>query len=371
MQNLLLILFLFIFLDSYGQITIESNECLVPVFPDSISGRRMATNIPFVPSIGNNQNWDYSTLSGGSSIYYRYSLPISDTNYSSATAMIVYNPSMGNLTLQNSREYYKQDANGFYSLGFRTDSNYYDLSSMGGSGSYLYFPVSYVKYNNYKELSFPFTMNDQWFVNENAVIPYRLNLTNFGIFNQQGEIREFIKDTFQVVGYGTLKYPGSVNSYNALLVNRSFSRIDSIYLNGAPANPLLLQQFGVSQGQETKYTYQYIYIENMGVPVISYFYDTNDTILTYVTMHPQSTSISSSSSLTALFIYPNPATNTIQFSENIALEIYDINGKLLYNSADIKANQPIDISSFPKGIYYYKAFLSNNQDFFSGSFIKP
>ncbi len=357
-----------------AQITINSNDCVVPVSPDTIGVMVNSTNPSYPsPTQGANQSWDYSNMMGGNGIFSLEQPIIFDGYYSNATGMDTYNPSMGSFTLQNSREYYLQDASSFSILGFRTDSNYFDISSMGGNGSYLYFPKSYVVYNNYKTLQFPMTMGSKWIANEVAIIPYRLHVTNFGIFNQDGELKQYIIDSSEVVGYGSLKYPGSSNNYDALLIKRNYSRVDSIFLNGAPANPLLLQQFGVTQGQKTEFYDYLIYIQGLGVPAVAFYYPnltaTSPNAVRYSAVHPQTTSSQNPSNISSFFVFPNPTNQTVRFSQSVNLEIYDLTGKLLMQIHNYEANQALDISQLPQGTLIYKANNHFNE-VFTGKIIK-
>ena len=373
MKKLLITILLGISHQLMGQITILSSDCVVPVSPDSIPIRRNSMIQYPSPSHGQNQNWDYSSMLGGNIFFSLEQSIIFDGYYSTATGMRTYNPSLGNITLQNSREYYRQDANGFHILGFRTDSNFFDISNDGGPGSYLNFPKSYVVHNNYKQLSFPMTYGDKWVFQGLSVIPYVLNITNFGIFNQNGELRQYLIDSTEVVGYGTVKYPGSNNDYQALLLKRNYSRTDSIYLDGSPANPLLLQQFGVTQGQKTEYYDHYIYIKGIGVPAISFYYPsltaTLSTVTEYSGIHPQTTSNQSSSNLTTMFVFPNPTKETVQFSKDLDLNIYDIHGRLLISVPNYKAFDIVSLNNLPQGVYVYQS-IDAEKNVFSGKILK-
>jgi Glycosyl hydrolases family 16/Secretion system C-terminal sorting domain len=59
-------------------------------------------------------------------------------------------------------------------------------------------------------------------------------------------------------------------------------------------------------------------------------------------------------------IYPNPAQNTVTIeseAEDISVKVYDINGKLVFNTKKL-LNKTLDVSSFEKGTYIFK-LLSN------------
>lgn len=61
-----------------------------------------------------------------------------------------------------------------------------------------------------------------------------------------------------------------------------------------------------------------------------------------------------------VIVYPNPANNSINIMLNqktissYDIDVFDINGKLLYQSQNQYGNVEIDISTFPKGMYIIK-----------------
>ncbi len=58
-------------------------------------------------------------------------------------------------------------------------------------------------------------------------------------------------------------------------------------------------------------------------------------------------------------IYPNPAENTLNFSESInSIQIYSAEGKLLIHLSEFN-NNTLDISSLPQGVYYSYLAIGN------------
>jgi len=66
----------------------------------------------------------------------------------------------------------------------------------------------------------------------------------------------------------------------------------------------------------------------------------------------------SPNNLDKIKVTPNPATNFIKFNgeklSSLTVEIYDVNGKLVLNKANIKGD--VSIGKLKKGIYFYKIY---------------
>lgn len=75
--------------------------------------------------------------------------------------------------------------------------------------------------------------------------------------------------------------------------------------------------------------------------------------------------ISHNNSRPAISIYPNPSNGKFQISvgnlqqsENFNLEIFNIEGKQIYQS--INSNSEIELSNQPKGIYFLKIYYGQS-----------
>jgi photosystem II stability/assembly factor-like uncharacterized protein len=89
----------------------------------------------------------------------------------------------------------------------------------------------------------------------------------------------------------------------------------------------------------------------------------------------QLTEINKKSIQTNLFIFPNPATNSLTLNlaelknlQNTTVSIYDIQGKLLLQQNRLQPQTELDISGFAKGIYIIK--LINEKETMQSKFIK-
>jgi uncharacterized repeat protein (TIGR02543 family) len=73
---------------------------------------------------------------------------------------------------------------------------------------------------------------------------------------------------------------------------------------------------------------------------------------------------------TDLLIYPNPAKNVIKLANiinHVDLKIFDLNGKLLIQKQNIKANHDINVSELPQGIYLVN--ITNENSLYSNKIV--
>ena len=70
-------------------------------------------------------------------------------------------------------------------------------------------------------------------------------------------------------------------------------------------------------------------------------------------------------------VFPNPSNDIINFDfkeeMNREINIYSIEGKLVYSTKTSKLNNPISFKDYPKGIYNY--FIKTDSDNQTGKFI--
>ena len=56
-------------------------------------------------------------------------------------------------------------------------------------------------------------------------------------------------------------------------------------------------------------------------------------------------------------VYPNPTTNAFQIylptSESVNVSLFDASGRLVLEQADVQSGEQVDVSTLPKGVYFY------------------
>ena len=78
-------------------------------------------------------------------------------------------------------------------------------------------------------------------------------------------------------------------------------------------------------------------------------------------------------SIDEIITYPNPANQEVfikltnPLSPDAILTIYDLEGHTVLKLPNFCSSEPIDLSHFPKGYYFFK--VENNQHIYKGKFI--
>ncbi len=204
--------------------------------------------------------------------------------------------------------------------------------------------------NSVVEFTFPFTAGDNNFSTYSGEFS-PLGLGEDSITIEDGEI------VISADAQGTLILPnGTFNNVLRIHLFEEF-RIKA-YMEGLPVMNSLIED-----------DYYYWFHDTILQPVLIYgktFLNSSEEaeVLRYqpidLTTHIDETDIV----FPKIDIYPNPSSGIVNISsfENIDnIEIYDVLGKLIYNSDDIVNNfLKLDISDYPDGLYLIKIKSSDN-----------
>lgn len=71
----------------------------------------------------------------------------------------------------------------------------------------------------------------------------------------------------------------------------------------------------------------------------------------YIINHNDTVSYVTPIAANAYKVYPNPVKNTVQVTASGRIIIYDMLGHCIYSNTEYKANEPIDISALPIGLF--------------------
>jgi hypothetical protein len=85
--------------------------------------------------------------------------------------------------------------------------------------------------------------------------------------------------------------------------------------------------------------------------------------------------ITESAVVTEISLYPNPATDAVSIEvpatgSTVVYEVYDITGKSVASLTSVSSLNRMDISSFPKGVYFIKITNTENQKAITKRFVK-
>lgn len=230
-------------------------------------------------------------------------------------------------------------------------------------------------------ISFPATYHTTWTSTFSDSFNFALDVAIASYSNTPGTIKESVTEIDSVVGWGQMrvkKLDGTAGGYmHVLQVRKRLVRIDSFFINGAPAAGPILTGLGLSQGARTTAYSEAFYRPDDARPLASVTF----TDSTFSTPNGASTLAQKfNSDLTAgvntiadgktINIYPNPITNnTISIdmpdaqNGNWTYELINIAGeRAASGSLPISNNQTYTQITLPDsitpGIYYLS--LKNN-----------
>lgn len=138
-----------------------------------------------------------------------------------------------------------------------------------------------VKPEAYRE--YPLEYGSATTTNSVYVTNFVLNIAAFGLDHVPGQFVQHVHHNRKVVGWGKIKIPtenGSSGYIRVLMQRLNVLRTDSVYLGGAPADPLILAAFGVTQGQTINSYYQYRFHQKGIDAYLANFSFTDDTYST-------------------------------------------------------------------------------------------
>ena len=368
-------------LTAKGQITINRADYAVSSTGlDSAAWKLMTKTGAVVPTLGNNQTWDYTALKDSTpSIYKYYHTPAAA--FGAIPAVFADATHAYNLTafFQNFplpyRVFEKLDATGHGQLGYIALGAKFSIATVsGGATDSIYFPVASLRFSSpslyYK---FPMTANTFWKTNNKDTTPLQLSVAAFGLNKMPGMRAAQYTDLDTIVGWGTLKLKnpsgGTALNYAVLLKRATQTRVDSFFLGGAPAPAALMGAFGLTQGAVTISTTRNTFI-GIGFNEPFLYISTN----TAGAINAISRAVLPNLGLTgsheapnyavATNVYPNPTTEGVNFKfqktslPDWNIMVYNAVGQIVsinrVNAPQGIVNQHITLaSSLPSGTYFY------------------
>jgi Secretion system C-terminal sorting domain len=365
-----------------AQITINRTDFAVSgTGLDSAAWRLMTKTGAVLPTLGNNQIWDYTELKDSTkSIYTYYHTPAATFGAIPAVfadATYAYNLTTAFQSFQfQALVYEKLDATGYVQLGYTSADAKYSLANLsGGATDSIYFPASIFRFSSpqvyYK---FPMTANSVWKTNYKDTTNLQLSVSLLGLNKAPGmRVAQYaILDT--IVGWGTLKLKnpsgGTALNFAVLLQRDRQTRLDSFFLGGAPAPAVIMGALGLTQGaitiSPTYYTFQgigfnepFLWMSTNAAGTVTFV---TRAVLPNLGLTTDSREIPDYAVATTVF--PNPTTEGVNFEfQKTSLPDWNV---MIYNTAGqivsvnrVSApqgivNQHITLASLlPSGTYFY------------------
>ena len=225
-----------------------------------------------VPSAGENQTWDFSTLAESISYNESGANYLTPTNIAFPTASYGFAASTawaagGSVSpYVASTEYTKISDAGVYKLGYSQNAaTTITIASLGATINYPAQNLNYTGTTEYPSVLFPAKFGNAPVVTSGLVFTsnYTVNAAAFGLSNTPGQTKKTTTVTSEIIGSGIANFKG-IGKVRVLVAKNSYSDKTNYFLGGAPAPAALLTNLGLVDGAiTTGATYRFI-AENFG-----------------------------------------------------------------------------------------------------------
>lgn len=220
-----------------------------------------------LPTAGQNQTWDFTTLT-----------EVSSETFGGAELRVPNNPNFPEATYVSSApgfyflggaqspnytafRYYDLDDSGIYELGLeQTDAVAIDVPNLGATISFPAQTRPYTSTNNLPTVLFPIEYGDAPVSRNNITYPtdFSVFAPAFGLNNTPGQTVLTTDYTQEVIASGQANFTG-IGMKRVLVLKSTSVETENYFLGGAPAPASLLNQFGATNGAvETVLYYRYV-----------------------------------------------------------------------------------------------------------------
>jgi hypothetical protein len=384
-----------LFSAAQAQISIPHTAFIQPVTPDTAFGRLLSgSEIPFIPSIGANQQWNYSALTASGTPYFKTYQPWDgNPNFFGATAMEYSNFQVGVLPIMPHRTYYFSDSTGIYFLGQHFDEYKLPLGTLSGNTSDTLMVRDSASGNFgvvYPLMKFPLRFNDTRSVNLSNTGNYQLKYQKFNV-DHYGFYYRTYSETDSVLGWGNLTI--AANGYTnvpALLVRSNIR--SGIFMNLYHPDYLVidsvLNDMGLTNNLIDSSSIYSFYVFDPIVakhhPALWMKVDKNGNILGGgydVSAYNSTISVEKLALQNKVDVYPNPIQGTailkLRFHEildsPVNLVIYNIGGAVEHQeSLSAGENEfAIHLPELSSSIYFVTAKNAKGEVLFVERLLKP
>jgi hypothetical protein len=251
-----------------AQITIEKSDFTVEAGMVVVGWNLDFANTA-IPEDGEGMVWDFSDLSLSGTILSDFSTSsnsiFSDANLKAPTLR----PTLGGVANQLGEAYYLLDDTGYGSIGQIFEPLDVPLVTFTGGAEDELKVLETVRdfMGRQSTIQFPLNFGDSWTYDATTQTDYLVTVAAFALQNTPaGQITRDSAE-LSVAGYGTLILPNPDGSdpvsVEALMVKRTRKAIFDYTLGGQPAPQLMLDLFGLQQGEEQNVTRYFFYAKGL------------------------------------------------------------------------------------------------------------
>jgi len=370
---LLLILSLPFAFQGIAQVTLLRSD--YPLAPDdTVFSRILLPESVALPEEGPDQTWDYTNVAFQQQVG---NIENAGTHPDFPTANIVESVVLQFVaSISQETHFIEQlDESGHRILGREVFPAKSDLSFLTGSpfDSLNFLRNVCVYAEPLYLIKFPLNYQDTFSSAFSIHTPFELTLPILN-FQQAPSVQIAHLDyQYEVSSWGTLTLPnplvgGGQKSFDALLLKRTQTRVDSFYLDSMPANPGLLSFFRLEQGQTTQLTNYSFWVKGLNRAALSFTVNEQTGNVVSASMSRDVNNFITTSNrfidnLPAVKISPNPARNQLQVEfkktdiQDWTLTLFNTVGQAVYiqkiSAPKGAINLEISLNTdLPKGIYH-------------------
>jgi len=272
------------------------------------------------------------------------------------------------------------NTSGLTKFGEKLDGRGYSLTAAtGGPTDSLIFPQQVDTFSAVQtKMPFPATFNTVWSSTYNSTVKFTLSVAALSYNHTPCTAKLFVTEKDSVIGYGKVVVKRIDNQFSdsisALEVKVTYHEVDSFYINGAVASSVILNQFGLTQGQTVNSTNEYRYMRaNETTPLADVFY-TDNTFSTVgqVYIHTQRiplyTAVPVVTAQNSINVYPNPVIDrafTMHIPSALQGAVYRVvniagqivTADIINTTGEVSVQLPANAIT---GMYYLQIFHNGN-----------
>ncbi|MBI4931308.1 MAG: T9SS type A sorting domain-containing protein [Bacteroidetes bacterium] len=351
-KNLLTIIPLFVSIFSFSQPVTVTTADIVGVGKTIYQANDTLPAVSILPGGMGNQTWNFSAL-----------------NNHYADTMLFMNPSLmpkasmfpsSNLGLQQGVAspawvFLLNNSSGLYIIGQSGD--------LFGNGDTLAVVFS----NNQRIVKFPANYND---IGSDTIV-YQLT----GAFISPGidslRIKHIGLSSYKIDAYGNLTTPlGTFSTLRQSEINHGH---DSIFVH-IPSPPMWAF---AQESFDSSYVFRWwTNAPNVGFPLVEVTFDSTTMAAvsaTWLLANPVNTAVTENSISNDAGIFPNPASDAVNFSmlnmNKAMIQVYDMNGNEIFSTPVMGTVTKFSTSAFANGIYLYRIVNADGKEMKNGKFI--